>query len=246
MSTSGEEKASAKSDWSVIGLAHKLLLAWEKAGGTKADINRLAENLALLRQIVWMLRGSWELKPKQFPTWYVAKLGRYKAVEGFYQAIRETRPQARDTDLAYFGPYAAYVKSMLEKVDWWQTEVTEELVLVLDTDLGLTEEYGYRHLLAVAETVGLYECQQESPAVLVEHFEGIGSTIPWDFVRRPRFHRETGRSPEVHVAMRPINEYGDSILTLTTYGSLAKRVTDSFYPGSHWILSRRKPVATQD
>ncbi len=33
-----------KSDFRVLGLAHKLGLAWEKAGGTLADMNSLARN----------------------------------------------------------------------------------------------------------------------------------------------------------------------------------------------------------
>lgn len=243
MSTSKQEEKD-KSEWSVVGLASKFVHAWEKAGGTKADINRLAQNLQLLRQIVWMLRGSWELKPKQFPTFHVADLGRHKSMGEFFRHMKEVRPKKGcDNAMAYFGVYEELI---LRKISWWQTEISEETVLVCDADLGLPKgTYGYRTFLEVAATAGLYECQQETAAALMEDFDQVGPKIPWRSVRRPAFEPEKGRSLEVHIAVPVVDLYGKSILTLTEHGSLAKRNTAYFYSGSHWILSRRKPIASR-
>lgn len=243
MSTSKKEEKD-KSEWSAVGLASKFLHSWGKVGGTKADINGLAQNLTRLRQIVWMLRGSWELKPKQFPTFHVADLGRHKSMGEFFRHMKETRPKKGcDNAMSYFGVYEELI---LRKISWWQTEISEETVLVRDADLGIPEgTYGYRAFLEVAATVGLYECQQETAAALMEDFNQVGPKIPWRSVRRPAFEAEKGRSLEVHIAMHVVDLYGNSILTLTEYGSLAKRNASYFYSGSHWILSRRKPIAAQ-
>lgn len=53
---------TTKSDFRVLGLAHKLGLAWETEGGTLADMNTFAENGSLIRDLLAVLRGNAEIR----------------------------------------------------------------------------------------------------------------------------------------------------------------------------------------
>lgn len=62
MSTSENDK-SEKSDWRILGLAHKFGLAWERAGGTLAELNKLAESPDGLRDVLVVLQGTHMVTP---------------------------------------------------------------------------------------------------------------------------------------------------------------------------------------
>ncbi|MEK7073278.1 MAG: hypothetical protein AAB974_02450 [Patescibacteria group bacterium] len=55
---------TTKSDFRVLGLAHKLGLAWEKEGGTLAEMNTLAEDGSMLRDLLMVVRGKAEVRIK--------------------------------------------------------------------------------------------------------------------------------------------------------------------------------------
>jgi hypothetical protein len=49
---------TTKSEFSIVGLVHKFGLAWEKAGGTAHDLNRLAQDHEKLRQVITLIGGT--------------------------------------------------------------------------------------------------------------------------------------------------------------------------------------------
>ncbi len=57
------------SEFSIVGLAHKFLLAAEEQGYTPAMINELAENKELLKNFFEVQSGRFEIKPKEH-TWH--------------------------------------------------------------------------------------------------------------------------------------------------------------------------------
>jgi hypothetical protein len=48
---------TTKSEFRILGLAHKFCLAWEVAGGTAADLNKVAEDPVLMSKILLVARG---------------------------------------------------------------------------------------------------------------------------------------------------------------------------------------------
>ena len=162
MSTS-ENEEKKKSEWSALDLASKVLRAWESIGGTRADINYLAEHLDVLRDIVGVLRGTHVVipRPKVFPTWRTVRRGVHKSLEA-YLAAAEAKGHR-------IGTYAAQI---LQSVVWAQEEVDDELVLASGRDFGLVREPTFRELVAAAAPFGLYPCvAEDGPATRDQYID---------------------------------------------------------------------------
>lgn len=151
--------SSEKSAFSVVGLLHKLALAFESVGGTPADINKLAESVDVLRGILGVLRGTHEIKPK-FVTWRTAKRGVYKTLEVYLAALEAKGRKVGD-----------YAATMLPSVVWAQEEGEEELVRVLDRDLGLKDGYTLDELTAAAAKFDLHRLDADVAAGLREQYD---------------------------------------------------------------------------
>lgn len=102
-----------KSEFSV-GLADKLCGAWDGEGGTPVELNSFAENNALVRGVLAIVRGEAVVKPIQLPTpkpefqfkvWKTVKLGLYKTPAKYRKAL-----EAADIQI---GSYAGQI---LEKI----------------------------------------------------------------------------------------------------------------------------------
>lgn len=52
---------TTKSDFAVLGLVHKLGLAWEGAGGKRAEMNTFAENGPMIRDLLAVIRCNAEI-----------------------------------------------------------------------------------------------------------------------------------------------------------------------------------------
>ncbi len=211
---------SEKSEWSVVGLAHKFGLAWERIGGTIADINRLAENTSLLTNILGVLRGTHEIKPRQFPTWRVIKLGLHKTPEAYVAAL-----EAKGKKIS------KWARDILAKVTCSQKVVYLELVDVSGAELGFTEVYTTRELYERAATFALYPCPAETGPATRDQWE---DQLPGDWRR---------------IAMKAISDSvrGLGVFNVEHDGDeLWLRASDGrpgaqWNPGGRWIFCRRKP-----
>lgn len=86
-----------KSEFS-IKLANKLCGAWDSEGGTSVELNGFAENEALIRGLLTILRGGTVIKPVQPPTveakpefqfkvWKTVKLGLFKTPDQYRKVL---------------------------------------------------------------------------------------------------------------------------------------------------------------
>lgn len=211
---------SEKSDWSIVGLAHKFGLAWERAGGTLADVNRIAENVPLLTSIIGVLRGTHEIKPRKFPTWRVIKLGLHKTPKAYLASIkgrgREPNKYARDI--------AAETTCSQEVVDL-------PLVDVSGADLGFTDFYTYREFLERADTFGLYPCPAEAGLALANQYDDQ----PQGDYRRIGMEGIADSVGDLHVF--DVGRVGGGLCLRTRSG----RPEDQWDPGRRWVLTARKP-----
>jgi hypothetical protein len=151
---------SEKSQWSVVGLAHKFGLAWESLGGTLADINHLAENVDFLRLVIGVLRGTHEIKPKVFPLWRSVTLGIHQSPEAYLASI-EARGRKPNK----------WAREIAAKVTCSKQQVELPLVDVSGADIGFWTPYTYEEFLHRAETFGLYRCPGETGLALADQFD---------------------------------------------------------------------------
>ncbi|MEI6511266.1 MAG: hypothetical protein WCO25_04455 [Candidatus Uhrbacteria bacterium] len=158
MSTS-EIEEKKKSDWSALDLASKVLRAWESIGGTRADINYLAEHLDVLRDIVGILRGTHVVTRKAFPTWRTVRRGVYRSLDA-YLAAAEVKGHKIGT----------YASQILAKIAWAQEEIVDELVLASGRDLGLADGYTVADGDVAAATFGLYPCEAEAAVAFRDQY----------------------------------------------------------------------------
>lgn len=96
----------ANSAFSVVGLAHKVMLAGETQGHTPETFNRLAEHPTLLRDILKVLEGSAQIVPTEM------------AVKPFVQMVQSTLtvlPNLTFTERIALGKY-----------DWTNPDITSE------------------------------------------------------------------------------------------------------------------------
>lgn len=150
---------SEKSIATILRLAAKLFAAFEDAGGSHTEADTLGESPELMRGILGVLRGTHELKPK-FTTWRTARRGVYKTLE-VYLAALEAKGYKVET----------YAGQTLPKVVWAQEYGEEELVLVLDHDLGLKEGYTLDELTAAAAKFDLHRLDADVAAGLREQYD---------------------------------------------------------------------------
>lgn len=211
---------SDKSEWSVVGLAHKFGLAWERAGGTLADINRLAESLSLLTSIIGVLRGTHEIKPRQFHTWRTVKLGLYKTPDAYLVSI-EARGRKSNQ----------WAREIATKVVSSQKEIELPLVDVSGADLGFTDVYTYREFLERAATLKLYPCPAEAGLALADQFDDQPR------VDYRRIAMEAITDSVGNLGVFYVYHDGDG-LKLKTYRGHPE---NQWLPGSRWVLTSRKP-----
>lgn len=212
--------ASEKSDWSIVGLAHKFGLAWERAGGTLTDVNRLAESASLLVSIIGVLRGTHEIKPWQFPAWRMVKLGLHKTPEAYLVSI-----EGRDRK-----PYR-WARDIAAKVVCSQEQVELPLVDVSGADLGFTAVYAYREFLERAATFGLYPCPAEAGLALADQYDDQASG---DY---RRIGMEGIADSDGDLGVFYICRDSDGLLLMASIGHPGVQ----WNPGDRWILTTRKP-----
>jgi len=94
-----------------------------------------------------------------FPTWRTVRRGVYKTLSAYLAAM----------DAKGFR-FSAYAGQILRKVVWSQEVGEEELVMVLDMDLGLTGPYTLYELAAAAARLGFYRLDADVAAGLREQY----------------------------------------------------------------------------
>lgn len=211
---------SDKSEWSVVGLAHKFGLAWERVGGTLADINGLAENLPLLMSFIGVLRGTHEIKTKAFPLWRSVVLGRHQTPDAYIASIEGRGRKAN-----------RWAREIAAKVVCAQQETELPLVDVLDTDLGLTSVYTTREFYQRAATFGLYPCPAEAGLALADQFDDQ----PKGDYRRVAMEAIADSDGRLNVFC--VYRGGDGL----RLGANDGHPGGPWTPGHRWVLTTRKP-----
>ncbi|KKW31675.1 MAG: hypothetical protein UY76_C0053G0007 [Candidatus Uhrbacteria bacterium GW2011_GWA2_52_8d] len=211
---------SDKSEWSVVGLAHKFGLAWERVGGTLAEINRLAEDSLLLASFVGVLHGTHEISPRQFPTWKVIKLGLHKSPEAYALAL-----EAKGRKIS------KWARDILAQITCSQEVVELELVDVSGAELGFREAYTTRECYERAATFGLYPCPAETGSATSDQYD---DQPPGEW-RRIAMEAIADSGGVLHVFN--VGHGGVDLWLGTSDG----RPEDRWDPDRRWVFCRRKP-----
>ena len=203
-------------------IADHLLAAFKDAGGTDLEAVVLGVELERMRLILGFLRGTHEIRPK-FPAWRTVRRGVYKTLDAYLAAMKAKGYRV--------GTYAGQI---LAKVVWAQEETEEEIVRVLDKDLGLADPYTLDEILAAAAQFGLYRLAADVAAGLREQYDdqpaGESCLVAMDPIAG------SGRDVEVF----SVGRSGGGVWLFTYYADPKFR----FGLGNVWILSRRKPAST--
>jgi len=158
----------------------------------------------------------------RFPTWRTVRRGVYKTLGAYLAAMN-----------AGGYKFTQYANQMLSMVIWAREEGEEELVLVLDMNLGLTSSYVIEELFAAAARFDLYPLDADVAAGLRGQYDDqpidewcLAAMDP--IVGFDRDHRvfELGQNSDGHW------------LSVTFANP-----KDLFHLGSVWIFSRRKPAS---
>ncbi len=173
---------SEKSEWSILGLAHKFFLAWEKAGGTKAMVNTLAQNLQLMRDILDVLRGNAVIKPLEWPgfTEWTVTLGEVTTGPEYLRLLSGFTLENGGKLMLSFG-----AKDILRRgIECWQEPQEVELVSLDISELGFGEQgVDMVEVVERAKRFGLCPCPIEVAPVLRMHYtdqpEGEQLFISW-------------------------------------------------------------------
>ena len=147
----------------------------------------------------------------RFPTWRTVRRGVYKTL-GAYLAAMELKK--------YF--IGIMPNEMLRMVIWAQEEAEEEIVRVLDEDLGLADPYTLDELLAADVAAGVREQYDDQP---IDEW-CLAAMNPLTAFNQPGVF-SIGR-----------NGGGVRLMSYWISDSVAK-----YALGNVWILSRRKPAS---
>ena len=108
-----------------------------------------------------MNQGSDEIEtPRSFPTWRTVRRGVYKTLDAYLA----------DMKAKGYG-ISEYAAEILPLVVWSREEGEEELVMVLDQNLGIADSYTPDKLFAAAARFGLYRLDADVAAGLREQYD---------------------------------------------------------------------------
>ena len=171
-----------------------------------------------------MSQGSNKIEtPRSFPTWCTVRRGVYRTLIAYISAMRKRGHCIGGT-----------ANILLPKIVWAQEEGEEELVKVLDRDLGLTCTYTFDELVPVAARLGLYLVDADVAAGACEQSRGM----------------TMAKNECAIVGMEEPVSYGVarclfSIASDGTKLSLCVSIVSCalYQPGEVWIFTRRKPAS---
>ena len=182
----------------------------------------MASVSGFLFQAIGMLRRAIGLSPNQFSNWLTVDVGIYKTSEACLAAMKE-----KDRSLNRLS------KGCLQRVGWAQEEDQEEIVKILDRELGLVWTYTLGELSTAALAFGLYPCRAEVGPALCMQDADLPVCEIFAIFMEPIL--DLHGDPQMFSVVR----YSDATALHVMWAEPKFRHT----PGTTWVFSRRKPAS---